>query len=189
MAQLTLILGGIRSGKSRWAEQLASPLTPVLYLATAQKIHPENPNQEADAEMIERIKQHQQRREHSYPEWTTVEEPWEIAEVIRRQGHSGCILVECLTLWITNLIVESSDRQGLSDQEIREAVRELAEVSQDVPARVIVVSNEVGGGIIPINSLSRRFVDVLGEANQQLAAAAEEVYGLWAGIPLRLKPR
>jgi adenosyl cobinamide kinase/adenosyl cobinamide phosphate guanylyltransferase len=175
MAQLTLVLGGVRSGKSRWAEELAATCPPVAYLATAFA---------GDAEMAQRIRQHQQRRPAG---WRTVEEPWEVVRAVAEQGTAGCVLVECLSLWLTNLLVGLPDRPGRSDADIRTEVEALARTAQDVRARVIVVSNEVGCGLMPANALARRFGDLLGEANQRLAAAASEVHALLAGIPLRVK--
>jgi adenosylcobinamide kinase / adenosylcobinamide-phosphate guanylyltransferase len=175
MAQLTLVLGGVRSGKSRWAEHLAGTCPPVIYLATALA---------GDADMDQRIRQHQQRRP---ADWRTVEEPWDVVRAVAEQRKAGSVLVECLSLWLTNLLVGLPGRPGRSDADIRIEVEALAGAAQEVPARVIVVSNEVGCGLMPANVLARRFGDLLGEANQRLAAAAAEVYALLAGIPLRVK--
>lgn len=178
MAHLTLILGGVRSGKSGLAEKLAATYSPVTYLATAQA---------GDAEMAERIARHRRRRAQMPTPWHTVEEPWYVGEAIETHGGAGCILVECLTLWLTNLLVGLPERAAQEDERVRASVTNLAEVAQRVPARVIVVSNETGCGIMPMNALARRFGDLLGESNQCLAAAAAEVYGCLAGIPLRVK--
>ena len=97
------------------------------------------------------------------------------------------MLLDCLTLWISNVMLGSPARPGLSDAEILAEVDALAEAAGTVPSRVIVVSSEVGCGIIPMNALARRFGDLLGEANQRLAAAAGEVHLCLAGIPLRIK--
>jgi adenosylcobinamide kinase/adenosylcobinamide-phosphate guanylyltransferase len=181
MAHLTLVVGGARSGKSRFAEELAAGLPPVTYLATAA-IWP------GDAEMEARVARHRQRRAAGGRDWRTVEEPWAIAEAVRAHGGEGCVLLECLTLWMTNLLVGVAGRPGLSDAAALEVVDDLAAAARTVPARVIVVSNEVGCGIVPDNALARRFADLLGEANQRLAAAADEVYGCLAGIARRWKP-
>jgi adenosylcobinamide kinase/adenosylcobinamide-phosphate guanylyltransferase len=181
MAQLTLIVGGARSGKSRFAEALAAGLPPVTYLATAA-------SWPGDAEMAERIARHRQRRAARVPPWQTVEEPWHVAEAVARHGGAGCVLVECLTLWVTNLLLGTGGHAGLSDAEALRAVAALADAGARAAARVLVVSNEVGCGIVPDNPLARRFGDVLGEANQVLAALAAEVYGCLAGLPLRWKP-
>ncbi|MBV9123187.1 MAG: bifunctional adenosylcobinamide kinase/adenosylcobinamide-phosphate guanylyltransferase [Planctomycetes bacterium] len=181
MARLTLVLGGVRSGKSRFAEQLAAAWPPVAYLATAQA---------GDEEMTRRIAQHRQRRD---PSWSTVEEPWELGPAIERligpEAHprAGCVVVECLSLWLTNLLVGVPGWPAQEDAAIRAAVNALARTLEMGTGRVIVVSNEVGWGIVPANALARRFADLLGETNQRLAAAAREVHGLVAGIPLRFK--
>jgi adenosyl cobinamide kinase/adenosyl cobinamide phosphate guanylyltransferase len=196
MARLTLIVGGVRSGKSRFAEQLAAGHAPVTYIATAAT--PDQvPLAEPDAEMAERITRHQRRRAAFVPPWVTIEEPWDVPGAVAGRGAAGCVLVECLTLWVSNLLLGVPGRAGLQDAEIITEVRRLAAVSvaaaqpggQEVPARVIVVSNEVGCGIIPANALARRYGDLLGEANQVMAALATEVYGCLAGIPLRWKPQ
>jgi adenosylcobinamide kinase/adenosylcobinamide-phosphate guanylyltransferase len=168
MAQLTLVLGGVRSGKSRWAEQLTERHSPVTYLATAQA---------GDAEMAARIAAHRQRRP---PSWRTVEEPWQVAAVVARQDE-GCLLLECVPLWLTNRLAVCTDVQ------IRAEVADLVEAVGRAAGRVIVVSNETGCGIMPDNALARRFGDLLGEANQQLAAAAQDVYWCVAGIPVCIK--
>jgi adenosylcobinamide kinase/adenosylcobinamide-phosphate guanylyltransferase len=196
MARLTLIVGGVRSGKSRFAEQLAAGHAPVTYLATA--LAPDQvPAAEPDAEMAERIARHKQRRAALVPPWHTVEEPWDVPAVVATHAQAGCVLVECLTLWVSNLLLGVPGRAGLQDAEVITEVRRLAAVSvaaaqpggQEVPARVIIVSNEVGCGIIPANALARRYGDLLGEANQVMAALATEVYGCVAGIPRRWKPQ
>jgi adenosylcobinamide kinase/adenosylcobinamide-phosphate guanylyltransferase len=186
MASLTLVIGGVRSGKSRLAEQLAAANPPVTYLATAYA---------GDAEMARRIAAHRQRRP---TEWMTVEEPW---EVVRSVGESlrvkpgtppslasgGSVLLECLPLWLTNLLVGLPGRPAKMEAEILAEVDALIVACQAGPGRLIVVSNEVGCGLMPANELARRFGDLLGDANQRLAAAATEVYGSVAGISMRLK--
>jgi adenosylcobinamide kinase/adenosylcobinamide-phosphate guanylyltransferase len=175
MTALILVLGGVRSGKSRWAEQLAAAHPPVTYLATAQA---------GDAEMVQRIAAHRRRRP---ADWQTVEEPWDVVQAIQSQVTSGSVLVECLSLWVTNLLLGLPDRAGKTDGEILAEIDALVAVPQVAAARVIVVSHEVGCGLMPANALARRFGDLLGEANQRLAASASEVYGCVAGMPLRIK--
>jgi adenosylcobinamide kinase/adenosylcobinamide-phosphate guanylyltransferase len=184
VAPLTLVLGGVRSGKSRFAEQLAAASPPVVYLATAQA---------GDGEMAQRIAQHRQRRP---PSWQTIEEPWDLPGAIAdlagpasrdTKRASGCVLVECLPLWLTNLMGGLPGRTGQEDVPIMARVSALADIALSAPRPVIVVSSEVGCGIVPTNLLARRFADLLGEANQQLAGRAQEVYALLAGIPLRIK--
>jgi adenosylcobinamide kinase / adenosylcobinamide-phosphate guanylyltransferase len=168
MARLTLVLGGVRSGKSRWAERLAERNAPVTYLATAQA---------GDAEMAARIAAHRERRPAS---WRTIEEPWDVAAVVARHGE-GCLLLECVPLWLTNRL------GGCTDAMIRSQVAELIEAVGRAAGRVIAVSNETGCGIMPVNALARRFGDLLGEANQHLAAAAADVCWCVAGIPVCIK--
>lgn len=173
-ANLTLVTGGRRSGKSRWAEELAGRRAPVTYLATAQA---------GDAEMARRIAEHRRRRD---PAWRTVEEPWDVAAIVA--GHrEGSLLVECVTLWLTNLVVGLPGRPAVPDDEARRRVTGLIEAARTAAGPVIVVTNEVGAGVLPANALARRFADLLGEANQRLAAAAAAVYWCVAGIPLPLK--
>jgi adenosylcobinamide kinase/adenosylcobinamide-phosphate guanylyltransferase len=178
MAHLTLVLGGVRSGKSRFAEQLAALQPPVTYLATAEA---------GDPEMAQRIARHRERRAQLPFPWHTVEEPWHVAQAVQNHGATGSVLVECLTLWLTNLLVGLPERPAQDDANILAMMNRLVEAVQIVPARVIVVSNETGCGIMPTNALARRFGDLLGEANQRLAAAATEVHWCMAGIPVRVK--
>jgi adenosylcobinamide kinase/adenosylcobinamide-phosphate guanylyltransferase len=187
MAQLTLVVGGIRSGKSRFAEQLAGNHPPVTYLATAAPPPPPSGPDPGDDSMSRRIARHRQRRASMTPPWQTVEEPWDVPAILRSHGSQGCVLVECLTLWVSNLLLGLPGRAALENDDILAKVTNLADAGQEVPARVVVVSNEVGCGIIPMDALARRFGDLLGEANQKLAALATEVYGCLAGIPLRAK--
>jgi adenosyl cobinamide kinase/adenosyl cobinamide phosphate guanylyltransferase len=178
MAQLTLVLGGVRSGKSRFAEQLAATHPPSIYLATAQP---------GDEEMAQRIARHRERRALQALPWQTVEEPWHVASAVASHGTAGCVLVECLTLWLTNRLIGLPGRPPTAEPGIRAEVAALAEAGQAAGARVIVVSNETGCGIMPANALARRFADLLGEANQKLASAAAEVHWCVAGIPVRIK--
>jgi len=175
VAEVILVLGGVRSGKSRWAEQLATAQPPVLYLATAQA---------GDDEMTRRIAAH---RQHRPTDWQTVEEPWDLAAVVSRQEGTGSLLLECVGLWLTNLLVGLPARPALDDAEVRLAAAGLAQALQAAQGRAVVVSNEVGCGIMPLNALARRFGDLLGETNQQLAAVARDVYLCVAGLPVRIK--
>lgn len=183
MAYLTLIVGGVRSGKSRFAEQLASGATEVVYLATSQP---------GDEEMARRIAAHRERRPAG---WRTVEEPWHVREAVNAlmvapatsEGSPPCVLLECLTLWLTNLTLGIPGHAGLEDASILQEIEKLEDVILLGEGRLVVVSHEVGCGITPANALARRFADLLGDANQRLARAAAEVFGCTAGIPLRLK--
>lgn len=172
---LVLVTGGVRSGKSRWAEELAGRQPPVTYVATATA---------GDAEMARRIAEHQRRRPR---DWRTIEEPWDLPAVLVQHGQ-GTLLLECLSLWLTNMLVGMPGRPERDDAGIRQQVTELIQAIGQAPGRLIVVTNEVGAGIMPVNPLARRFGDLLGEANQRLAAAATEVYWCVAGIPVRIKP-
>jgi adenosyl cobinamide kinase/adenosyl cobinamide phosphate guanylyltransferase len=187
MSRLTLILGGVRSGKSRFAEQLACTHDPVVYLATA--LSSASDPDSSDAEMARRVDRHRARRAAFTPPWQTLEEPWDVPEAVRSHGAGGCVLVECLTLWVSNLLLGIPGRPGLEDEAILNAAMRLGAIGQEIPARVLVVSGEVGCGLMPANALARRYGDLLGEANQRLAAQAAEVYGCMAGIPLRWKPQ
>ncbi len=168
-AGATLVLGGARSGKSRLGEALieASGLAPV-YIATGQA---------GDAEMAERIALHRQRRG---PAWQTVEAPLALAGALHQCDRpANAILVDCLTLWISNLMATERDVELASD--------ELAATVTAMTAPVVLVANEVGLGIVPDNALARRFRDEAGRLNQKIAAVARTVYFVAAGLPMVLK--
>ena len=170
MARTVLVVGGQRSGKSRYAEGLvlASGRKPV-YLATATV---------GDLEMAGRVAAHRRRRSDA---WQTVEEPLELPSAIGATALAGnAVLVECLTLWLSNLM--DADRD--IDAESPRLVAALGEAR----GPVVLVSNEVGSGVIPANPLARRYADALGTLNQQVAAAADHVILVAAGLPLVLKP-
>lgn len=171
-----LVLGGARSGKSRFAEELAGSLGGgVLYVATAAA---------RDAEMAERIRQHRLRRP---AHWRTIEAATGLAEAVapRLTGSATCVLVEDLTLLLSNLGVQEGSDSLAADSEAR-AKREVAALLE-LPAHVVLVSNEVGLGIVPQTPLGRAFRDALGRVNQAAAAAASEVYFLIAGLPMVVK--
>lgn len=165
-----LVVGGQRSGKSRFAEQLvaASGLMPI-YLATAEP---------DDAEMADRIAAHRTRRGDA---WQTIEEPLALPTVLSTAATPGhAILVECLTLWLSNLLGAGRDARA----EAGALVGALAAA----PCPVVLVSNEVGSGVIPDNHLARRYIDELGFLNQQVASAVGRVFLVVAGLPIQLKP-
>jgi adenosylcobinamide kinase / adenosylcobinamide-phosphate guanylyltransferase len=166
-----LILGGARSGKSAYAEKLVAAYpAPHIYVATAQVL---------DEEMADRVQAHQKRRMLS---WETVECPLELVGTLGGfQGRKQAVLVDCLTLWLTNLLFQAPAEPPES------AVRELAASLQTIDYPLFLVSNEVGGGIVPDNSLARRFRDLAGFTNQQIAAVCPAVTLVVAGLPLRLK--
>ncbi|SDS08286.1 adenosylcobinamide kinase /adenosylcobinamide-phosphate guanylyltransferase [Halopseudomonas litoralis] len=168
---IELILGGARSGKSRLAESLAldSGLA-VTYIATSQPL---------DEEMRLRIAHHRQRRP---AHWQLVEEPLALAQVLREQAEpERCLLVDCLTLWLTNLLLHE-DAERL--QRERQA---LLDVLDELPGRVILVSNETGMGVVPLGELSRRYVDEAGWLHQALARCSDRVQFCVAGLPMLLK--
>jgi adenosylcobinamide kinase / adenosylcobinamide-phosphate guanylyltransferase len=167
-----LVLGGVRSGKSRYAERQAraSGLR-VTYIATAIA--------GGDAELDERIRRH---RAHRPPEWATVEESVALGAALR--AHAGaecCLLVECLTLWLAHLLTSGSADRLESERS------SLLRAAGDIPGHLILVSNETGLGIMPPGALSRRFLDVSGELHQSLAAVCDRVTLVVAGLPQRLK--
>lgn len=167
---LTLILGGARSGKSRLALQRAEATgQSVVYIATAQA---------HDAEMAERIARHQAERP---PHWTTVEAPLDLAGAIHA-AKAGCIVVDCLTLWLTNCLCQP-DPAAFDGP--RAALLAALAARRDV--ELILVGNETGLGIIPLGELTRRFVDEAGWLNQDLARLADEVIFVAAGLPFFLK--
>jgi adenosylcobinamide kinase/adenosylcobinamide-phosphate guanylyltransferase len=162
----TLVLGGARSGKSAYAERLVTAMPPPwLYCATAQAL---------DGEMCERIAHHKARRG---AEWETAEEPLEIAALL--EGGARPVLVDCLTLWVSNLMHAAKDIEA-------ETERLIAAV-QAARAPIVFVSNEVGLGIVPDNALAREFRDRAGRLNQAVAAAVNRVVFMAAGLPMVLK--
>ncbi|MGC1333426.1 bifunctional adenosylcobinamide kinase/adenosylcobinamide-phosphate guanylyltransferase [Pseudomonas sp.] len=168
---LQLILGGARSGKSRLAEQRATDSgLAVTYIATSQPL---------DGEMNERVQLHRQRRpEH----WGLVEEPIELARVLREHAtEDRCLLVDCLTLWLTNLLMLNNP-QRLADE--RQA---LLNGLATLPGHIIFVSNETGLGVVPLGELTRRYVDEAGWLHQALAEQCQQVTLTVAGLPLTLK--
>jgi adenosylcobinamide kinase/adenosylcobinamide-phosphate guanylyltransferase len=181
--KLILLLGGARSGKSTLAEQLAQELAPdgrVLYVATAQA---------GDDEMRERIVAHRSRRP---AEWRTLEEPLRLAERLNASaGDARVVLLDCATLWVTNLLLDScgasEDVPPSVESSILVSTAGLLAAYNRGTATFIVVSNEVGLGLVPPYPLGRAYRDVLGRVNQRLAAAADEVYLLVAGLPIELK--
>lgn len=167
---LQLILGGARSGKSRLAEKLASESgLDVIYIATSQPV---------DAELNQRVALHRQRRPES---WGLIEEPLELARVLRENAvPDHCLLVDCLTLWLTNLLLENSERLALELEALLDCLVQL-------PGEIIFVSNETGLGVVPLGELTRRYVDEAGLLHQALAERCERVVLTVAGLPLILK--
>jgi adenosylcobinamide kinase/adenosylcobinamide-phosphate guanylyltransferase len=169
----TLILGGCRSGKSTHALELAKKYKGKrnLFIATCVP---------ADAEMKERVARHQAERG---PEWSALEVPVHLAESIHKESHTAdVILVDCLTLWMSNLFEKTREQD-----EIDKFVGHLADAVKMAQCPVILVSNEVGSGIVPASALARRYRDAVGWMNQAMASAANQVIHSVAGIPVTIK--
>jgi adenosylcobinamide kinase/adenosylcobinamide-phosphate guanylyltransferase len=165
---VTLVLGGARSGKSRFAEALVSAAGAATYIATAEP---------RDVEMKSRIAAHRDRRGSS---WQTLEAPLDLAAALSEADTSGRpVLLDCLTLWLSNVMEDGRDIGGETDR----LVSSLAYLT----CPVVMVSNEVGQGIVPANALARRFRDQAGALNQTMAAFADRVFFVTAGIPAQLK--
>ncbi len=177
MPKKIFVTGGARSGKSLFAEELSLGFdSPRCYLATAEAL---------DSEMEERISRHRKRRGES---WSTSEEPLLLAEtLLSLDGKFSLILIDCITLWLSNLMQENTAKNINSEIAILEKVNELIEVLSEIHTHVIIVSNEVGMGIVPENRMARLFRDIAGEANRLLAEIADEAWLLASGIPVRLK--
>jgi adenosylcobinamide kinase/adenosylcobinamide-phosphate guanylyltransferase len=169
IVRTTLVLGGARSGKSARGQQLAEQsLLGLVYIATAEAL---------DAEMGERIAQHRADRD---ARWRTVEAPLDLCPVIMERGpEEGCLLVDCLTLWLSNLM-----HAGRDPAQQTEALAEAIAASR---SRIILVSNEVGLGLVPETALGRTFRDAQGRLNQRVAAICDRVEFVAAGLPLVLK--
>jgi adenosylcobinamide kinase/adenosylcobinamide-phosphate guanylyltransferase len=165
---ITLVLGGARSGKSRYAEGLITQSPkPWIYVATAEAL---------DDEMAERITAHRARRDAG---WQTLEAPHDLAAAVGQAPADAALLVDCLTLWLSNLMERGFDIEA-----------EMARLEEALAARkgpTVLVSNEVGLGIVPDNTLARRFRDLQGELNQRLAVQATRVVMMVAGIPIAVK--
>jgi adenosylcobinamide kinase/adenosylcobinamide-phosphate guanylyltransferase len=171
---ITLVLGGVRSGKSRYAQTLAAGVSPVAFIATARQA-------DSDEEMQRKIERHRSDRPQ---EWRTIEEPLDLASVLAEQGSSyRIIVVDCLTLYAANLLdAEHGDLLSIEDR-----LRRFYEALRSAPCSVALVSNEVGSGIVPAFPEGRKYRDLLGEINQRVASAADNVLLMVAGLPLALK--
>ncbi len=166
MARVSLILGGARSGKSARALALAEP--PRVFVATAQAL---------DDEMADRIARHRAERA---ADWTVAEAPLDLVGALRAHAGEGvCVLADCLTLWLTNLMLAGRDLEAEGDA--------LVAALPGLPGHVIFVSNEVGMGLAPMNDMGRAFRDAQGRLNQKVAAVASRVEFVAAGLPLLLK--
>jgi adenosylcobinamide kinase/adenosylcobinamide-phosphate guanylyltransferase len=175
----TLILGGARSGKSTMAQELAAKAgSPVLFVATAEA---------GDRDMEDRIEAHRRSRS---PEWQTLEVTTHVGgSIARNMGTAGTVVVDCITLLVNNIFEEHSGETdaGVLENAVTAEIQELIDNIKRVDAWFIIVSNEVGLGIVPADRVSRIYRDLLGKANRMLAEHADEVYLLVAGIPVTIK--
>jgi len=187
IARSELILGGQRSGKSRRAELLARDW---LAAATAHRAVMVATGQAWDQEMRERIARHQADRAARVPGMVTVEEPLALADVVRRHSdEKTLVVVDCLTLWLTNRMMPADPAQALGEEAVVASGEDLCATIAAAPGPVVLVGNEIGLGVIPMGREVRAFVDALGRLNQQVAAACERVTLMAAGLPLTLKGR
>ena len=171
MGKLILVIGGARSGKSRYALALAEDTPRKTLIATLKPL---------DEEMEERVRSH--RRERG-PGWRVIEEPIKVAEAVAAAaGKCELVLVDCVTLWLTNLLLA-----GRSENNMKLELERLRKLAAKPPCRLLIVSNEVGLGIVPADRLTRQFRDLQGAANQMLAQSAAEVVMMVSGLPLKLK--
>jgi adenosylcobinamide kinase/adenosylcobinamide-phosphate guanylyltransferase len=171
---ITLVLGGVRSGKSRYMQTLAAGVSPVAFVATARP---------SDDEMRRKIERHRAERSKA---WRTIEEPLDLDRVLAHEGsNNGIVVVDCLTLYAANLL--EAERGNLTA--VEERLQRFYAALRSASCSVALVSNEVGSGIVPPFPEGRTFRDLLGEINQQIASAADNVLLMVAGLPLVLKGR
>jgi len=173
-------LGGARGGKSAYALRLAQESerisgSEVCFIATAQGL---------DGDMTARIARHRSERP---AHWRTIEEPYQIDEALRQANDAGIVVLDCVTLFVSNWLMRHEDEHEC-EQFVRRITHNFLEVAGERQQTIICVSNEVGLGIVPETRLGRTFRDLLGRVNQDFAAAADEVYLLVAGLPVQLKP-
>jgi adenosylcobinamide kinase/adenosylcobinamide-phosphate guanylyltransferase len=179
MGETILVLGGSRSGKSDLAARLAAEKPPVSFVATAII----DPN---DEEMVERVRRHRVDRPD---DWKTIEGSVDLEPIIRNEtGRFGSILIDCVTLWLGNLMLGIEDQNPRTDGEIVALVDRAIAAASESSERVVWVSNEVGWGVVPENRLARRFADLQGTVNRRIAAASDRVILCVAGLSIDLKP-
>ncbi|HFQ90987.1 MAG TPA: bifunctional adenosylcobinamide kinase/adenosylcobinamide-phosphate guanylyltransferase [Desulfobulbus sp.] len=178
MAELVLISGGSRSGKSDFARQLAESLAgPHIFLATCPDV---------DDEMAERIQRHREQRRNSG--WQTIEEPQDPAGALARCPDGATVLIDCLTLWVSNLMYKAGlQERHLDEDEVLEKTEQLADAARRHRGAVIMVTGEVGQGVVPDNRQARLYRDLVGRCNQCMGSRADAVYLVSCGIPLQLK--
>lgn len=185
---IVMVTGGARSGKSSFAESWCvkhSDSGSGLYIATAQAF---------DKEMEIRIERHRQQREESGFKWTTLEEPIRLAELLTLLGQDGSgspvVLVDCLTLWLSNVLLADEGRDTAEEEsKTEENIRELVEAVAGYPGQLAMVTNEVGSGIVPEYELGRKYRDLAGQLNRRMAAISDQVFLVTAGIAIELKSR
>ena len=178
MARIIFITGGSRSGKSAHGQALAESIAgPRVYIATCPVV---------DDEMAARIQKHRAQRQAS--DWQTIEEPIDLAGALRGTRESSVRLIDCLTLWINNLLYDAQrQNRDVAEDDIARLCSELLAVCAELPGDVIFIANEVGMGIVPDNALSRRYRDLAGRCNQIMAAGADCVILMICGLPLEIK--
>lgn len=178
MSSVILVTGGCRSGKSSYAQQLAENLPgPYLFLATCQNV---------DEEMAARIRRHQADRQDRG--WQTIEEPIDPASIISQTKPDTVLLLDCLTLWVSNLLLAAEDEgRQFTEKDMIHHAKILALACHQHKSTAILVTNEVGLGIVPDNPLARKYRDLVGRCNQQIATAADQVILVSCGLPLHLK--
>ncbi|MBE9917090.1 bifunctional adenosylcobinamide kinase/adenosylcobinamide-phosphate guanylyltransferase [Paenibacillus donghaensis] len=178
-----LVTGGARSGKSSFAERwIMANTDQAVYVATAQAF---------DQEMKERIALHKHQRDHADFTWRTVEEPVGLSELLRSlrsEAEAPAVLVDCLTLWLSNVILAAEEQEHM-EQSIRAAIDELVAEVKEYPGPLVLVTNEVGDGIVPEYPLGRLFRDYAGILNQSVARVCGQVFLVTVGIPIELKSR
>ena len=177
MARVILITGGSRSGKSSYAQHIAESIPgDRTYIATCPVV---------DAEMEERVRKHKEERRAG--NWQTIEETTDLAAALIVAKESRAILIDCLTLWVNNLMYEAAQYEDISEEDITKKCGDILEACDTIPGTVIFVTNEVGMGIIPDNALSRRYRDLAGRCNQVMADRADVVTFMVSGIPINIK--
>ena len=180
MGRVVLVTGGARSGKSEYARRHAESLpSPRVFVATCPVL---------DGEMDERIRKHREARGDG--RWETIEEPMNLAKVVQEAREANVLLVDCLTLWVNNLLFEAQTAAGdLGEEEMARRCGEILAVCRAHAGMVIFVTGEVGMGIVPESPVSRRFRDLLGRCNQVMAGGADDVILMVCGLPLQLNGR
>lgn len=178
MARLILVTGGSRSGKSSYAQKLAESLPGSrAFIATCTV---------ADDEMRGRVSKHQQARRRGG--WRTIEEPLDLPGALRRAMNQPVVLVDCLTLWVSNVMFDAAQREKtVSETQIARQCKETLAACREHNGTILFVTNEVGMGIVPENAVSRRFRDLAGRTNQMFAAACDEVFFVVSGQALKIK--